>query len=113
MGMKIATGNIPSIVTEYFDSVIMPSAMQAGGLKAFTVGFVGGLVSRQTPAMVEQYLPMAKALGLVDEQGYLNIDLAFEEAEKALSKSPVVVAGYRVDREDLVKILEISRKHSV
>ena len=111
--MKIAVGNVQRVVTEYFDSVIMPSAMQAGGLKALTVGFVGGLVSRQTPQMVDQYLPTARALGLVDEQGLLDVDLAFEEAEKALSKSPVVVAGYRVDREDLVKILDISRKYAV
>ena len=111
--MKIAAGNIAHVVSEYFDTVIMPSAMKAGGLKAFTTGFIGGLVARQTPAMVEQYLPMAKALGLVDEQGMLNVDLAFEEADKALSKSPFVIAGYRADREDLMKILEISRKYAV
>ena len=111
--MRIAVGNITPVVTEYFDSVIMPSAMQAGGLKAFAVGFVGGLVSRQTPAMVEQYLPMAKALGLVDEQGLLNVDLAYEEADKALTKSPFMVAGYRADREDLNKIRDIARKYAV
>ena len=111
--MKIAVGNITPVVTEYFESVIMPSAMQAGGLKAFAVGFVGGLVSRQTPAMVEQYLPMAKALGLVDEQGMFDVDLAYEEADKALAKSPFVVAGYRADREDLNKIRDIARKYAV
>ena len=111
--MKIATGNIPAVIAEYFDSVIMPSAQAAGGVKAFTVGFIGGLVSRQTPAMVEQYLPMAKALGLVDEQGMLNVDLAYEEADKALAKSPFVVAGYRADREDLNKIRDIARKYAV
>lgn len=111
--MKIAVGNIKSVVAEYFDSVIMPSALQAGGLKAFTVGFVGGLVARQTPQMVEQYLPMAKALGMVDEQGLLNIDLAYDAADKALAKSPLVIAGYRADREDLNKIRDIARKYAV
>lgn len=108
--MKIAVGNVTPVVTEFFDQVIMPSAMQAGGLKAFTVGFVGGLVARQTPGMVEQYLPMAKSLGLVDEQGLLDIDLLHDEATKALSRSPVVVAGYRVDQSDLDRIRDIARK---
>lgn len=111
--MRIAPGNIAPVVSEYFDSVIMPSAMSAGGLKAFTVGFVGGLVARQTPSMVEQYLPMAKALGLVDSDGMLNIDLAYEEAEKALSKAPLMIAGYRVDREDLNRIRDIARRYAV
>jgi hypothetical protein len=111
--MKIAVGNVAPVVSEYFESVIMPSAIQAGGLKAFSVGFVGGLVARQTPQMVEQYLPLAKALGLVDDENRLNMDLAFEEADKALSKTPFVIAGYRPDREDLMKILEIARKYSI
>ena len=111
--MKIATGNIGHVVADYFDTVIMPSAMSQGGLKAFTTGFIGGLVARQTPSMVEQYAPMAKALGLVDEQGMLNVDLAYEEAEKALSKAPFVVAGYRFDHEDLNKIRDIARKYSM
>jgi hypothetical protein len=56
---------------------------------------------------------MAKALGLVDEQGMLNVDLALEEAEKAMSKSPLVVAGYRADKEDLNRIRDIARKYAV
>ena len=42
----------------------------------------------------------------------LNVDLAFEEAEKALSKAPFVVAGYRADREDLILIRDIARKYA-
>ena len=110
--MKVAVGHIANIVSEYFEAAIMPQAMKAGGLTAFTTGFVGGLVARQTPAMVNQYLPMAKSLGLVDEQGMLNFDLAFEEAEKALAKAPFVVAGYRADREDLILIRDIARKYA-
>lgn len=111
--MKVATGNIPAIISEYFDAAIMPSAAAQGGLKAFTVGLIGGLVSRQAPQMIEQYMPMARALGLVDEQNMLDVDLAFEEADKALAKSSLVIAGYRADRNDLLKILEIARKYSV
>lgn len=111
--MKIAVGNIAPIVAEYFDSVIMPSAQAAGGIKAFTVGFVGGLVARQTPDMVNQYLPMAKALGLVDNDNLLNVDLAYEEAQKALTKSPLLIAGYRADIEDLNKIRDIARRYAV
>ena len=108
--MKIAVGNVTPVVTEFFDQVIMPSAMQAGGLKAFAVGFIGGLVARQTPAMVDQYLPLAKSFGLVDENGLLDIDMLHDEATKALSRSPLAVAGYRVDQSDLDRIRDIARK---
>lgn len=111
--MRMPVGNISSVVAEFFETVIMPSAAAAGGVKAFTVGFLGGVVARQTPAMVEQYLPTAKALGLVDNEGMLNIDMIYEEATKALSKTPVVVAGYRVDQDDINRIRDIARKYAV
>lgn len=110
--MKVQIGHIPRIVAEYFDTVIMPSAAQAGGVKAFAVGFVGGLVARQTPTMIEQYMPMAKSLGLVDESNLLNVDMLYEEARKALSRSPLVIAGYRADQSDIDKIRDIARKYA-
>lgn len=110
--MKVAVGNISSIVAEYFDSVLMPAALQSGGLKAFTVGFVGGVVSRNTGTMVEQYLPMAKAVGLADSNNMLELELLYEEATKALQKAPVVISGYRVDQGDLDAILNIARKYA-
>ena len=111
--MKIAVGNISRVVADYFETVLMPSAMNAGGLRACTVGFVGGLVTRQTPQMVEQYVPIAKALGLIDDQNQLDVDMAYEEATKAMSRSPLVIADYRVDQTDLDKIREIARRYSV
>ena len=110
--MKVAIGHVPAIVAEYFDSVIMPSASAAGGVKAFAVGFVGGLVARQTPVMIEQFLPTAKALGLVDDENFLDLDLAYDEAAKAMSRSPLIVAGYRADKDDLDKIKSIASKYS-
>ena len=111
--MKMSVGNVASVVSEYFETVLMPSAAQAGGIKAFTVGFLGGVVSRQTPAMVEQYLPTATAWGLVDSENMLDLDTVYEEATKALAKSPVVVAGYRVDQNDINRMRDIARKYSV
>lgn len=110
--MRIAVGHIPNVITEYFDAVIMPAAAQAGGLKAFGVGFMGGLIARQAPQMVDRYLPMAQALGLVDQENILDLDLALNEASKALGKAPIVIAGYRPDQEDLTRIREIAQKYA-
>lgn len=84
----------------------------AGGARAFAVGLVGGLVARQAPSMIEQYLPMAKAIGVVDAENMINLDLAYEEAGKAMTKAPLVVAGYRADQSDLDKLRDIARKYA-
>lgn len=110
--MRVAVGYVPQIIAEYFDNVLMPTALQSGGLRAFSVGFLGGVVSRNSAAMVEQYLPMAKSVGMVDEHNCINLDLVYEEASKALQKAPVVISGYRVDQSDLDNLLNISRKYA-
>lgn len=110
--MRVPVGHVPQIVAEYFDSVLMPAALQSGGLRAFSVGFLGGIVTRNSAAMVDQYLPMAKSVGMVDEHNCIDLEMVYEEATKALHKAPVVISGYRVDQSDLDNILNIARKYA-
>nr|DAQ83262.1 MAG TPA: hypothetical protein [Caudoviricetes sp.] len=109
--MKLPIGNAQAVVVEYFDSVILPAASAAGGMAPFAAGMAGGLIARRTPQMMEQYAPTLKALGVLDADGKLDIDLLYEEAVKALDKGPVIVAGYRADRGDLDKLKNIMEKY--
>lgn len=109
--MKIAVGNLTQVIGEFFQSAIMPAAQKAGGAVPFAVGFVGGAISRNAPQMIEQYLPMAKALGLIDAENKLDIDLFHDLAAEALEKNPLTVFGYSPDKEDLEKLREIMNRY--
>lgn len=111
--MKMPVGNISVAVTEYFDTVIMPKAVAEGGNKAFMVGLVGGYIGRGSKNMINQYLPLAKSIGIVDAEGNFDVDTAYAQASKALSKAPLVVFGYKVDQSDLDAMKEIMLKHAV
>lgn len=110
--MKMPIGNAQAVVGEFFESVILPAASAAGGMAPFAAGLAGGLIARRTPQMMEQYAPMLKALGVMDDENRLDIDALYEEACKAMEKGPVVVAGYRADRSDLDKLKGIMERHS-
>lgn len=109
--MKMPIGNAQAVVSEFFESVILPAASTAGGMAPFVAGMAGGLITRRTPAMVEEYLPVLKSLGLVDSENKLDIGLLYEEAAKSIDRSPVVVGGYRVDRADIDKLKSIMEKY--
>lgn len=109
--MKLPLGNASAVVAEYFESVILPAAAAAGGVAPFVAGMAGGLIARRTPQMLKQYAPTLKALGVLDADGRLDIDLLYEEAVKALEKGPIVVGCYRADRSDLDKLKAIMGKY--
>lgn len=109
--MKMAVGDLPQVVLEYFESVILPAASRAGGAAPFIAGLAGGLIARQAPATMGRYLPAMQALGVADAQGNLDIDLLYDEAVKALAKHPLVVAGYSANKDDLDKLKTIMEKH--
>ncbi len=109
--MKLPIGNLTAVVAEFADTVLMPAAQTKGGSLPFTVGFTAGLVARRSPAVAEQLLPTLKSLGVVDEQNRIDVDLLHEEAVKALEKHPLVMFGYRPDREDFDKLREIMNRH--
>lgn len=110
--MRMPVSNIPTVVTEYFDTVLMPKAMAEGGTRAFMVGLVGGYIGRSAKNMVAQYLPLAKSLGIVDAEGFIDVDLAHDHATKALTKTPLIVCGYKVDQTDLDALRDIMNNHS-
>ena len=109
--MRMPIGNLPQVIAEYFESVILPAASAAGGVAPFAAGVVEGLVVRQAPAVAAQYTPMLQALGVIDAEGKVDIDLLHEEAAKAIEKSPFVIAGYKPDRGDIDRLKAIMEKY--
>ena len=109
--MKMPIGNLSQVVLEFADEVLMPAASARGGVLPFSVGVVSGLAAKRIPQIVSQYTPMLQALGVLDDQNCIDIDLLYEEASKALEKHPFIIAGYRVDKDDLDKLKTLMEKH--
>ncbi len=109
--MRMPIGNLPQVIAEYFESVILPAASKAGGVAPFAAGVIQGLVVRQAPAMAAQYLPALQALGVADAEGKIDIDLLHEEAAKAIEKSPFVIAGYKPDKSDVDYLKSLMEKY--
>ncbi len=109
--MKMPIGNLSAVVVEFFEEALMPAASAKGGALPFTVGIISGLAAKQAPQMAAQYVPALKALGVVDEQNRIDVDLLYGEAVKALEAHPLTVAGYTPDKADLDKLREIMNRH--
>lgn len=110
--MRVPIGNLSAIVAEYFESVILPAASAAGGMAPFAIGIAGGLITRKVPDMLEQYRPTLQALGVVDNDNMIDVDLLHCVAKESLEKHPVVIGGYKPDQGDLDKLKDISAKYA-
>lgn len=109
--MRMPIGNLPQVVLEFTDSVLMPAASTKGGALPFAVGVASGLAIKRVPETVNKCLPTLKSLGVVDEQNCIDIDLLYEEAAKALAAHPFTIAGYTPDAGDLENLKEIMCKY--
>lgn len=109
--MRMPIGNLPAVVLEFAEEVLMPAASAKGGALPFTVGIVAGLAAKQAPQIAARYLPMLQALGAVDEHNRVDVDLLHEQASKALAAHPVTIGGYTPDAGDLDKLREIMNRH--
>lgn len=78
--MKMPIGNLPAVIAEFAQQVLIPAAGKQGGSLPFAVGIISGLVAQRAPAMIEGYLPLLKSLGAVDEQNRIDVDLLYAEA---------------------------------
>jgi hypothetical protein len=109
--MKMPIGNLPAVIAEFAQQVLIPAAGKQGGSLPFTVGIISGLVAQRAPTMIEGYLPLLKSLGAVDEQNRIDVDLLYAEASKNLEAHPFSIGPYKPDKGDLDALKEIMNRH--
>lgn len=107
--MKIAYTDIPLIMGEYLDSAYAPKA--SFNQKAFAYG-LQFIATYRLPYFMENYEPIMKMAGVLNEDGLIDIDLANNIAKYAIEKSgKVELWGYFMDSSDIELIYSIAKKY--
>lgn len=111
--MNVEVSQIPTIASEFITTVVMPKAPT--GLLKFGIGFVSPYIRDAVAVRVEQSLPTLKMLGIVTEEGKVDLDRATAAASAALEKAggKVELSGYIMDKADIDALLEIAKRHAV
>lgn len=105
--MKISLSKISQVLPEFVDTRLIPSAPST---MKWILGGSTFLILHRADAILGQYLPMLKQVGLVDEDQKLDIELAKGFINSAFDKSGTVeYLGFKFDKSDgeaLVNLLE-------
>lgn len=103
----ISLSKIQNVLPEFIDTRLMPTAPSA---MKWVLGGSTFLILRRSDAIIAQYLPTMKAVGLVNENNQLDIELTKGFLNSAFEKSGnVTMFGFTFDKTDgeaLVGILE-------
>lgn len=113
--MKINEGQLYSAVTEYIDREIMPLGASMDLTNQFVFGFKMGIVKRKMQDVVKSYIHSdgAKTLGLVDENGYIDIDTIYQAAyDSLLNVKQFDIAGITFKEADLQKLYSIMQRYA-
>ena len=111
--MFVHTQEIPKIAQEYLMEVILPKVPTP--MAKFGFGFVLPYLSSSVDNRVQEFLPAMKMLGIVDENGKIDLDKAKNAASQALEGSggKLAIAGYVADGADIDALYEIAKRHAV
>lgn len=103
----ISLSKIQNVLPEFVDTRLMPSAPTT---MKWILGGSTFLILRQADNMINQYLPMMKTAGLVNDKNQLDIELTKGFINSAFDKSGnVTLFGFTFDKTDgeaLIGILE-------
>lgn len=105
----ISLSKIQNVLPEFVDTRLIPSA------PSHIKWLLGGstfIILRQADAMIAQYLPMMKSLGLVNDQNQLDIEMAKGFINSAFDKSGnVPLFGFNFDKSDGEAFIGILEKY--
>lgn len=114
--MRLSEGQLYSAVNEFIDREIMPIGANMDLPSQFLFGLKMGVVKRKIQSVVKQSIygnNALKAFGIIDENGYIDIDTVYESASDTMSQMRQLdVMGITFKESDLQKLYGIMQKYA-
>ena len=113
--MKINEMQLYPAINEFIDRELMPLGASMDLTEQFLFGFKMGIVKRRLQDIVKVYINSkeAKAFNIIDENGYIDIDLLYQSASDVMSQMKQLdVAGFTFKESDLQKLYGIMQKYA-
>jgi hypothetical protein len=113
--MKINEPQLYSAVNEFIEREIMPLGANMNLTEQFIFGFKMGIVKRKLQDVVGSYIhnPAAKMLGIIDDNGFIDVDTIYQSACDTMSQiKQLDVAGITFKENDLQKLYSIMQRYA-
>lgn len=105
----ISLNKFQQVFTEFVEQRLIPSAPP--NIK-WILGGTSFLILRQADSMINEYLPMLRSFGLVNENGQLDVELARGFLNSAFSKSEkITFKGITLDAQEGEALIAIMEKY--
>lgn len=108
----VSIDKIEQGVANYLDSELMPQ-LQNNGFEKIIIGTVASLLIRKTGTIIEGYKDnkLVKMLGIMDDNGNVDVDTLMEEVKKNMPKEGVkidvpVIGMLTFHKEDVDKLYD-------
>lgn len=105
----ISLTKLQNVVPEFIDSRLMPSAPPA---MKWILGGSTFILLKRADDILNQYTPMLKTMGLVNDKNQLDIDLTQGFINSAFAKSDnITMFGFTFDKNDGEALIGILDKY--
>lgn len=112
--MKLTEMQLYSAINEYLDKEILPLGANMQMLNQFLFGIQVGVIKRKIQSLVKGYIssPTIKALGLIDDNGKIDIETLYDAAKDMFQQMKYIeIASVRLSENDLQKLYSIMKKY--
>lgn len=113
--MKLNEMQLYSAINEFIEREIMPLGATMDLKGQFFFGFKIGIAKRKIQNVVKDFLskPEMKTLGLVDGNGYIDIDTMYQSASDVMGQmKQIEISGITFKENDLQKLYGIMQRYA-
>lgn len=105
--MKIV--DVELVLGKYIKEVVMP--VMPSSLMKFALATGSVLVMGKTEKLVQQYLPILKAMDIIDEEGNVDIEALYKAAKEGIKATggKLEIKGLIFNEQDIDKLYSMMR----
>lgn len=110
--MLVNIDKVPEILIKYVDQVLVPKVQGQGSLLAFGVGASRYILPTLAQAKLTESFPVLQQLGLITEDGLLDLENIEQAARSGLKVSgKLEILGYYFDEADVTSLVQIAKEY--
>lgn len=113
--MMIKEETLYRVIDTYIEKEIAPLSNGTSQINQLLFGFQVGILRRKAKTLISQYIesPVAKTMGLIDEQNQVDIDTLYGALSDAMtSQGNIELMGVKFTTQDVNKLYSMLKEAS-
>ena len=112
MTKRVPIQQIPTILSEFMDRVLVPLVAAEPGPKSWLIKAGGIALASNSVNAINSMIPSLKTIGIIGDDGMIDLDRLYSIASETMKTTPLTIGQFKFGQPDVDTLRDIAMKYT-